>query len=1175
MANEPIAIVGMAGLFPNAHDVHTYWHNILNNVPGIIDPPSNNWDTHIRGGYLGDLARFNPKKFGVKARALDGTEPAQWLALATAQAALDDANFDSFGTAELRAKTAVIIGNGAYINRGNTTHYQTGTLVDETVDLIDRLELGLEAEQLSALREELQGHLPAVNARTAQGLIPNIIAGRVANHLDLMGGAYTVDAACASALFAVEQAIRGLQRGEIDCAIVGGAYVASPGPMATLFGELGIVAANGTIEPFGSGKGGTLLGEGVAMLVLRRLSDAAPKSVYAVIRGVGTGSDGGGINVLAPKYQGAVQAMKKALADAAVEKDSIDLIESHGLGTKIGDHTEFAALATVYGGEKPRTIGTVKAMTGHTMPASGANAIIKAALAIQSATLPPTLNVANPDPALDWAKANFSFLQDSAEWSSPVRRAAVNSYGFGGVAAHLILENAPSDMQRETLPQPLPLDEEAIVLETNRRTLVVSDSFVEKLREAGRAGQHVASNALPVERDATHDNFESFASGDLPPARESATQQQAARIDDVQIDEQTRSYEEGARATSNLPLAPSPQEDAMNTVMSDYFDLMQTFLQVQRDVMLAAMGGEMPPMMAQPQTIYEIPQQPSTPPAQTAPTYEAYSPPTDVGYAKNGSNGQAKHPNGQQIAPVETVVEVATVAPPPPAPAKQSGGGADTMRHALVEIVAEQTGYPADMIGTDLDLEAELGIDSIKRVEILTAFQEQFGDAVRSDQMDDLSELKTLDEIVAFVGGDSANFNLGGADAPDFDFPYIRNIVTQTANRVEALNLIDVQSEILLRDHAFGRGISTDPAIVGLPVLPMTGAIEMMAEAAQLLEPTRKLIGLRDVRSLRWITAPRGMLETRTVAEQTEDGVKVRLFVAGERSHSAEMRCLFDLDYPSLLLPPAKTKETDTMHPQWQDVYAESGLFHGEGLQNIRKIESFSDGHINATLEIKPNEHWLLDPILLDGLAQLSGCWGSLTQDALVLPVAIEALDFAGPLDLAAGEVVHCESQMSMENGLAVTNLHLFAQNSSLLTATEWRGQPFALPKPLSDFLLTRQSNWLGDWKNEIVKIERNQFPLPVFSKAGGVWTDALAFAIMHPSERNAYQTVTLPPALRLQTILQMIAAKEWLRRNGADGLSADIPLTKTKYGFCFREFCVDVAVSAEMITARKVEKTH
>ncbi len=1119
MQNEPIAIIGMAGLFPNAPDVHTYWHNILNNVPGISDPANANWDTNIRGGYLGDLARFNPKKFGIKARALDGTEPAQWLALSMAKAALDDADFDSFKTEAIRARTAVILGNGAYINRGNTTHYQAGTLVDETVELIGRLNLGLEAEQLNGLRDELQSHLPPLNARVARGLIPNIIAGRVANRLDLMGGAYTVDAACASAIFAIEQAVRGLQRGEIDCAIVGGAYIASPSPMTKLFGKLGIVSANGQIEPFGAGEGGTLLGEGIAMLVLRRLSDTAPKSVYAVIRGIGTGSDGGDINVLAPKFQGAVRVMQKALADAEVEKASIDLIESHGLGTKVGDHTEFAALATVYGGKKSRIIGTVKPMTGHTMPASGANAIIKAALAIQTGTLPPTINASNPDPKLDWEKANMRFLQKSAEWSSQTRRAAVNSYGFGGVAAHVILENAPAEKQRETLPQPIPLDENAIVLETNRRTLVVSDEFVEKLQAASE-----------------------FVGSD-----------DGGKVESVRTNKNKESREDKV-ASYNLQLATSPKEGDMNSVMSDYFNLMETFLHVQRDVMLAAMGGEMPPMMAQPQqTVYEIPQQPAQPPA-PQPIYEPYTPPT------TNTNGQT--------AVKETVVEVA-----PTVTSQSSDSGADAMRDALVEIVAVQTGYPADMIGTDLDLEAELGIDSIKRVEILTAFQEQFGDAVRSDQMDDLSELKTLDEIVGFVGGDSANFKRGGADAPVLDFPYIRNVVARSANHLEVTNVTDVQTEILLRDHAFGRGVSADPTIVGLPVLPMTGAIEMMAEAAQLLEPSRQLVGLRDVRSLRWITAPSGVLQTRTVAERTEEGVKVRLFVVGDRLHAAEMTVLFAADYPLLTSQSTVCEQTE-IRSIWENIYAESGLFHGEGLQNIQEISTYSDEHICATLQVKPNECWLLDPILLDGLAQLSGCWGTLTQDALVLPMAIEAVDFAAPLNLSAGSIVRCESQMSMEDGLAVTNLHLFTGDRLLLTTTAWRGQLFALPQQLTDFLLKRSTNWLGKWKNEQIKINRNDFPLPVFSKAGGVWTDALAFAILHPKERETFQTITLPPAHRLKIILQMIAAKEWLRRNGVDGLSADIPLSKTETGFYFRDFYVDVVVSAENIIAQKAETT-
>jgi acyl transferase domain-containing protein len=221
-----VAITGMACLFPGAADVDAYWSNILGKVDATSDPPPESWDPDVyydpefadtdrtyckRGGYLGSLATFDPLAYGIPPVAVGG-EPDQWLALKVAYDALADAGATELPD-EVRARTAIILGKGTYLNGGNAIAVQRGLVIGQTIELIRRLHPEHTEAELAELREELQQQLPPLGPETVPGLIPNIIVGRIANRLDLMGPAYTVDAACASSLVAVRHAVRDLLAG--------------------------------------------------------------------------------------------------------------------------------------------------------------------------------------------------------------------------------------------------------------------------------------------------------------------------------------------------------------------------------------------------------------------------------------------------------------------------------------------------------------------------------------------------------------------------------------------------------------------------------------------------------------------------------------------------------------------------------------------------------------------------------------------------------------------------------------------------------------------------------------------------------------------------------------------------------------------------------------------------
>jgi acyl transferase domain-containing protein/phosphopantetheinyl transferase len=481
-----VAITGMACLFPGAADVDAYWRNILAKVDATSDPPPEAWDASVyydpdfadtdatyckRGGYLGSLASFDPLAHGVPPVAVGG-EPDQWLALRIAQAALTDA-----GALEVprhvRERTAIMLGKGTYLNGGNAICVQRGLVIGQTLELIRRLHPEHTDAQLGELRDEMQRCLPPLTPETVPGLIPNIVVGRIANRLDFMGPTYTVDAACASSLVAVQLAVRDLLNGDCDLALAGGSQVWMPVPTLNLFCRLGALSRRQQIRPFDRDADGTLLGEGIGMVVLKRLTDAERDGdrVYAVIRGVGVASDGRAVGVMAPRAEGEELALQRAYAEAGLRPGSVGLIEAHGTGTPVGDAVEVEALGRVFGerdGELPRCgLGTVKSMISHTIPAAGVAGLIKVALALYHRVLPPTLNCEQPNPELGLERTPFYVNSETRPWihaGAEPRRAGVNAFGFGGINAHAVLEEFDGGPAPDHRP---PWENEACILEAS------------------------------------------------------------------------------------------------------------------------------------------------------------------------------------------------------------------------------------------------------------------------------------------------------------------------------------------------------------------------------------------------------------------------------------------------------------------------------------------------------------------------------------------------------------------------------------------------------------------------------------------------------------------------------------------------------------------------------------
>lgn len=460
-AQQDIAIVGIDCLFPGSADRRAYWRNIVagRDLVGPAPPdwgaefycdPESNANDRVytdQGGFLGELARFDPLKYGVVPSSIDGGEPDQFLALDLVHRALDDAAF--FQAPLPGDRVEIVLGRGTYINRGFTTVVQHGVIIDRVLDLLRSLHPEHSEAELAAIKRELKASLPPFNAEMAAGLVPNLVTGRAANRLDFQGVNYIIDAACASSLIATDRGMEDLRSGRCDLAVVGGVHASTPAPIYQIFCQLGAISRRGQIRPFDRDADGTLLAEGLGILILKRLKDAerAGDRIYALLKSVGTASDGRAVGLLAPRLEGETLALRRAYAAADIEPRSVGLIEAHGTGTSVGDATEVAALRTLFGarddGRPWCALGTVKSMIGHCLPAAGAAGIIKAALALHHKILPPTLHCEHPNPELKLKGSAFYISAQTRPWihgADTPRRAGVNAFGFGGINAHLLLE---------------------------------------------------------------------------------------------------------------------------------------------------------------------------------------------------------------------------------------------------------------------------------------------------------------------------------------------------------------------------------------------------------------------------------------------------------------------------------------------------------------------------------------------------------------------------------------------------------------------------------------------------------------------------------------------------------------------------------------------------------------
>ncbi|MGB6163172.1 MAG: beta-ketoacyl synthase N-terminal-like domain-containing protein [Pseudonocardiaceae bacterium] len=461
----PVAIVGMSVLLPGAADLESYWHNLVNGIDSITDVPEHRWDACFydpegasgppqadriycrRGGFVDDLAEVDPTEFGMMPNSATTTEPDQLIALKVAASAIADAGGEERLPA--RDRIGVILGGGGYLTPGLVRLEQRVRTANQLIRTLGELVPDLGPEQLDRIKAAFTEQLGPCGPDTVIGLVPALAASRIANRLDFCGPAYTLDAACASSLVAVDQAVAELASGRCDLVLAGGVHHCHDILLWSVLAQVRALSPSQRIRPFDRAADGILLGEGTGVVALKRLADAERDGdrVYAVLCGTGVASDGRGGSLFRPEPDGQALTIRQAWQAAGLnpaEPGSVGLLEASGTATPAGDQAELTALARVFGhstGERA-VIGSVKSMIGHTMLTAGVAGLIKAALAVHHGVLLPTLGCHNPHPAL--AGTRFRTIGSAEPWElhggQRVRRAAVNAFGFGGVNAHVVLE---------------------------------------------------------------------------------------------------------------------------------------------------------------------------------------------------------------------------------------------------------------------------------------------------------------------------------------------------------------------------------------------------------------------------------------------------------------------------------------------------------------------------------------------------------------------------------------------------------------------------------------------------------------------------------------------------------------------------------------------------------------
>ena len=438
-----VAIIGMACIFPGAKNLEEYWRNIVLGKDTVTEVPDERWNkelyydptstagemSHSKWGGFIPKVDFDPLEYGIPPQSLAAIEPTQLLSLMVARQAMEHAGYKegSFNAENV----SVIIGAEGGNDLANSYSFRC-----------------FYKQVFGEMPEELDAALPKMTEDSFPGILANVISGRITNRLNLGGRNFTVDAACASSLAALDLACQELFLEKSDMVLAGGSDLHNGINDYLMFSSTHALSRKGRCATFDAEADGIALGEGVAMLVLKREEDAIRDgdTIYSVIQGIGGSSDGKSLGLTAPRKSGQVKALERAYSQAGISPSALGLVEAHGTGTVVGDRTELSALTDMLhqsGATASQThLGSVKTQIGHTKCAAGLAGLIKATLATYYGVKPPTINLKTPNSYYNGKTSPFAFHTEAGLWMEEKRYAGISAFGFGGTNFHAVIESS-------------------------------------------------------------------------------------------------------------------------------------------------------------------------------------------------------------------------------------------------------------------------------------------------------------------------------------------------------------------------------------------------------------------------------------------------------------------------------------------------------------------------------------------------------------------------------------------------------------------------------------------------------------------------------------------------------------------------------------------------------------